>query len=85
MKITRIDKLGRIVIPVNYRKALKLTTETDLSLECKENAITITSHQNVCRICENKIKINTPFPICVECIDKIKKASIWVPFSVDYS
>ena len=41
MKKARIDKLGRIVIPINYRKNLDITTDTDLIIECSDGKIEI--------------------------------------------
>ena len=32
MKHTRIDKLGRVVIPIGYRKELNLTENSDVKI-----------------------------------------------------
>jgi transcriptional pleiotropic regulator of transition state genes len=76
MKRARIDKLGRIVIPMHYRKALGITTETDLTLDCDNNKIIISPSESNCKICEKPIihKV-TDLPICNECVEKIKKIS----------
>ena len=72
MKKTRIDRLGRFVIPISYRKLLNITPETDLIIECDESKITITSSTTSCKLCGRKIEFDKPFPLCKECIQKIK-------------
>ena len=74
MKKIRIDKLGRIVIPMHYRKALGITTETELILEYTDNKMTISISEDICKICEKRLdRAFTDLPICNECVEKIKK------------
>ena len=74
MKKIRIDKLGRIVIPMHYRKALGITTETELILEYTGSKMTISISEDICKICEKRLdRASTDLPICNECVEKIKK------------
>ena len=76
MKKVKIDSLGRVVVPINYRKALNISTETNLIMECNGNKICITPETFLCRICEKEISGDREIPLCSECIEKIKKYDI---------
>ena len=73
MKITKIDSLGRVVIPIEYRKALHLTPNTALTFERAEEGVRILPLEKRCRLCEAVIDTTRPFPLCDICIEKIKK------------
>ena len=72
MKRIRIDKLGRIVIPIGFRKELDITTETDLMIACKNRKITIVKAGSYCRLCDKEINQSQTLSICDECIKTIK-------------
>ena len=72
MKKAKIDKLGRIVIPVNFRRKFKITTDTDLLIDCDSKAIKILPLISTCKLCDKEIAESTDIPLCNECINKIK-------------
>ena len=72
MKNTRIDKLGRIVIPKSYREALSITEHTDLIITFSNKDIIITPSENLCKVCGKETAQNLKFPLCAECVKKIK-------------
>ena len=72
MKRVRIDKLGRIVIPIGYRKILNITTGTDLMIECNNRKISIFPFEYTCKLCDKNIGAGQDIPLCEECIRKIK-------------
>ncbi len=76
MRRTKIDKLGRIVIPISYRKALSINEETELILDIKENQIVIIPSISVCRICNKPLKQEAQLPVCDTCISKIKSLNM---------
>ena len=49
----KIDNLGRIVIPISYRKALGLKSEDSLTISLKKDEIIISAKKHVCAICGN--------------------------------
>ena len=73
MKKGKIDKLGRIVIPINYRRALSLENDTEIYINLKDGEIIITPLKMTCRLCSCNICPNTKFPLCEKCIRKIKE------------
>ena len=72
MKIVKIDKLGRIVIPMTYRKQLGIKEHDDLSILFNGNTIIISPTNSICKICGSKAKINNKMQICAECIKEVK-------------
>lgn len=69
---TKIDNLGRILIPVQYRRELKLEAESRLKISVKDGSIVITPSEESCLICGSKIDINADLSLCSACIHKIK-------------
>ena len=68
----RIDKLGRIVLPMHFRKALGLEGEADVVLDICGNTIVIKGADTACRLCGSTHKVSKHLKICSECITKIK-------------
>ena len=59
--ITRkIDKLGRIVLPIDYRRALGIDTESELILELDGTTIKLNSSECKCRLCDTVLKSKPP-------------------------
>ncbi len=73
--IRTVDELGRIVLPAEFRKALNIRKENNVSVTLENNAILIRSLPHSCVICgcnaETAIEVNGQ-KICSACIDKIK-------------
>ena len=68
----RIDKLGRIVLPMDFRKALGLEGEADVVLGISGNTITVRGVDTSCRLCGSCENISSRLRICSECIERIK-------------
>ena len=70
--IKKVDKLGRIVLPMSYRKALGLDTDSEVVLNICDGVITVEACADTCKICGTKQNVNNNFFLCSECIDKVK-------------
>ena len=70
----RIDRLGRIVLPMDYRKALGLGAEARIILDFDEDRIIIRSAEATCRLCGLARDVVHPLGICSSCITTIKKS-----------
>lgn len=73
--ITRsIDHLGRIVLPMEYRKLLGMDTHTEIEIIRKGDEIIIRKHNPGCTICGQKVTLQVieDKGICSDCIRKIK-------------
>lgn len=68
----RIDKLGRIVLPMDFRKALGLEGEANVILDICGNTIVVKGADTACKLCGSK-KDMSELKICSSCIRKIKK------------
>ena len=69
-----IDSLGRIVIPVEIRRALKLGPNTAVDVYIEENHIAIYKHSQSCIFCGNEESLRqvSGKTVCKDCIRKIK-------------
>lgn len=72
--VRRIDKLGRIVIPMEYRKKVGLEIDDEASIIEENGKIVIQKKTPSCKICGSDENLNEKFSLCQKCIDKIKNA-----------
>ena len=73
--IKKIDKLGRIVLPIEMRKMFGWDMRSQISIERQEDGILLRTHQSCCFACgsEGKLtKINGKF-ICSVCIHELNQ------------
>ena len=67
----KVDKLGRIVIPLSLREKYGLTEGTDVEFLDGGDGITIRAGESLCRICHTEISEGASFPLCDSCIKRI--------------
>ncbi len=73
--IRKIDNLGRIVIPMDIRKALEIKEWDELRISLEENAIRIQKATPTCTFCGSEESL-FPFEgkyICAACLQKLSK------------
>ena len=63
----KIDKLGRIVVPIELRKKYGLSDGAKIEIFDIGDGITIKSSEPFCRICRAKILDDRELPLCDEC------------------
>ena len=71
--VRKIVELGRIVLPMEFRKALDIDTKCEIELEVKEGALVLTPRQTICRCCGTTIPSKTKYNLCTDCIKTIKE------------
>lgn len=71
--IRKIDSLGRIVIPVDYRKKAGLYDFDEAKITEENGRIIIERAAPVCKICGGSEELDGEFGLCAECVRKIKK------------
>ena len=72
--VRQIDGLGRIVVPMDFRKQLNINNLDYLDVSIEEDHITIKKHDNTCILCNSREQL-TVFEdkyICLDCVNKIK-------------
>lgn len=85
--VREIDKLGRIVLPVELRRTLEINTGDLIEFFTEGNAVILKKHSKLCHFCGNDTSV-TQFKgrnICNECIDELKKQSEPKQFQENFS
>lgn len=72
MDISRkIDKLGRIVLPMDFRKALGLSIDAEVVMTLRGDSIVIKGKGERCRLCGLPGAIGE-LGICSRCVEQIR-------------
>ena len=67
-----IDNLGRIVIPVKFRKKLGVGSNEKVLISCENDSILISAVNKHCALCGKKISAEQKIRLCNTCILQIK-------------
>ena len=68
----RVDKLGRVVLPIGYRERLGLTENSKVNISMENESISITPIGEKCVMCGSKEEINQSLCLCIRCIERVK-------------
>jgi transcriptional pleiotropic regulator of transition state genes len=71
---SKIDNLGRVVIPKSIRNALNVEHNDEISMHVENQSLIITKNNNSCSICpEEKIEMQIKDKyLCKSCVQAIK-------------
>jgi transcriptional pleiotropic regulator of transition state genes len=72
MKYIHIDKLGRIVIPIGFRRKLDLYEGSPLEIFLDGEQIIVRRPTGCCKLCYTNIDVDLGSGLCKSCIDRIK-------------
>ena len=67
-----VDLLGRVVIPIKFRKKLGLEAGAKVFVSMEENLIKISPKDRRCALCGDIIEEKQKFRLCNGCVSKIK-------------
>ncbi len=70
----RVDELGRIVLPAEYRTAMGIGKDATLSITFVDDSIVLKRISPSCRICHSSKHVDPKLKVCVECINVIRKS-----------
>ena len=70
----KVDKLGRIVIPLELRQKYGLSEGVTIEFLDGGDGITVKPFEFVCKLCHKKISEDSAFPLCEACIAKAAKS-----------
>ena len=70
--MAKVDKLGRIVIPKEYRKRLGFSLSDKVDMSISDEALTIKPKVNRCCICQQRLVAAADVPLCEKCLASIK-------------
>ena len=68
----KIDSLGRIVLPIEFRESLGMKNNKTVLLTLKEDCICVLSAEQRCALCNSKIDGNFEMRLCCDCITRVK-------------
>lgn len=69
----KVDKLGRIVLPMQYRKKLGIVTDDTVIVSLKNDTITVSPTKQLCSLCGRRDIFPSDLSVCSTCIRKIKE------------
>lgn len=72
--VRKLDQLGRVVIPQEYRNVLEWQTDTTLSITCERNAVILKHHEETCTFCghTSDLRIFKGKQICSACAEELR-------------
>ena len=73
MKTSKIDKLGRVVIPIQYRQALHIKENDTLLFAMENGGVVIRPSCTACKLCGETIGPQGKMMLCAACIQRIKE------------
>ena len=73
MRYVKADKLGRVVIPIDIRKALNIDENKRMRISLHNGAVFLIPEGASCRICARPAQ-DTKFMLCASCIAEIKNS-----------
>lgn len=75
----RLDVLGRVVIPMEFRNVLGWSAGTRLNIQLVGEKVIISKSEYGCAICGGleKVKDVKGVRMCQSCIDEIKVSNFW--------
>lgn len=75
----KIDELGRVVLPMEMRKALDMVEKSTVNIRVEGNKITLERVDSHCQICGrtgSDLVIDQRCFICPECIERIRNMDV---------
>ena len=75
MTTRKIDEMGRVVLPIEMRKALALAERDSVTLSLQDNAILLRPVQTVCYLCgsDENIEEKLGHSFCAKCLSELRK------------
>ena len=68
-----IDELGRVVIPVEFRKELCIKSNTKVIISLLNGEIIVKPKFTRCLLCGKRIEENSVLKPCCDCIVRVKE------------
>lgn len=71
----KLDDLGRVVIPMEFRKTLNVTSSTNLEVHCLENGFFVEVRKERCSCCGESSGLieNDGLWLCNQCVQNFRE------------
>jgi len=72
--VRKVDELGRVVIPIELRRTLRIKEKDPLEIYVDEGNIVLRKYEPACVFCGNSENTTTfrDRPICLDCLNELK-------------
>lgn len=70
--VRKIDNLGRVVLPIDFRRAIGLDKNRSVTINVEADTITIRQRTDWCRLCGEALDSDGRAGLCPGCIGRIK-------------
>ena len=67
--MAKIDKLGRVVIPAEYRKRLGISLGDEVDIKISDGGVLIAPTAVSCCVCGRQLDKSVTVPLCDRCVD----------------
>jgi AbrB family looped-hinge helix DNA binding protein len=71
-----VDRLGRVVIPSEYRKRLGIKEGSKIVFSSFDRGIYLEPIEEICALCGESLRSGVPFLLCDTCIADIAKKGL---------
>ena len=68
----QIDRLGRVVLPISFRRCLNLSENSSVYISLENDAIIITPTEKRCALCGSVSNLHSDLQLCESCIKQVK-------------
>ena len=68
----QIDKLGRVVLPISFRRHLNLSENSRVHISLDHDTIIITQAKKQCALCGTDLELHSEIQLCDGCIKRVK-------------
>ncbi len=72
----KIDNLGRLVIPIKYRRKLGVSAKDKLLVSLRESTLVISLVMKLCALCKTKLSGKEKIALCLSCLLKAREMKI---------
>lgn len=75
--VRNVDPLGRIVIPIEFRRALEVGVGSPVEMSLEDGQVVVKKHDSTCYCCQKKSDTYEEIldrKLCPECYEYYKKA-----------
>lgn len=71
--VRKVDELGRIVLPIELRRAMDISEKDELEIYLDEDRLILKKYENSCVFCRgnNALVIHRGRAVCADCIQTL--------------
>ena len=73
--VRKVDELGRIVLPVEFRRTLEIADKDKVEMSLEGDVILLRKHAEACVLCADmkNLRVFKNKTICAQCIEELMR------------